>query len=72
MVRLMLCGALSVGSMGSPLADAEGGWCVVAVPADVAFAGGVVDELVVDACEGFGLTEGDHVWVEGVDGFGGH
>lgn len=57
---------------GVAFADAEGGWYVVAVPVDVAFACGVVDELVVDVCEGFGLAEGNHVGVPGVDGFGGH
>lgn len=38
----------------------------------MAFACGFVDGLVVDASEGFGLAEGDHVWVPGVDGFAGH
>ena len=39
--------------------DAEGGGLVDAAVSDVACHGGVVDELVVDACEGFGLAEGE-------------
>ena len=57
---------------GVSLADAEGGYYVVAPPVDLAFAGGFVDVLVVDAGERFGLAEGDHVGVMGVGGFGGH
>lgn len=57
---------------GVASADAEGGHCVVAVPVDVSASCCVVDSLVVDADEGFGLVEGDHVWVPGVDGFAGH
>ena len=57
---------------GVSSADAEGGDCVVAVPVDVAFACGVMDGLVIDACDSFGLAEGDHVGVVGVDGFGSH
>lgn len=57
---------------GVALADAEGGYYVVAPALDVACGGGVVDGLVVDAGEGFGLAEGDHVGVVGVGGFGGH
>lgn len=62
---------------GSPFdgvasADAEGGWYVVAAPFDVALHGGVVDGLVVDAGEGFGLSEGDGVCGVGVYGLAGH
>lgn len=64
----LLCGPFD----GVALADAVGGDGVVAAVFDVACLGCVVDGLVVDAGEGFGLAEGDHVWVPGVDGFGGH
>lgn len=57
---------------GVASADAEGGCYVVAVPVDVSASCGVVDELIVDADEGFGLAEGNHVWVMHVDRFGGH
>lgn len=57
---------------GVASADTEGGWYVVAAPVDAAFTGGFVDGLVVDAGEGFGLAEGDHVWVVHVDRFAGH
>lgn len=66
--RFLLCGPFD----GVALADAVGGDGVVAAVFDVACLGCVVDGLVVDAGEGFGLAEGDHVWVPGVDGFGGH
>ena len=57
---------------GVASAGSEGGYYVVAAAFDVACDCGVVDELVVDAGEGFGLAEGDHVWVSGVDRFAGH
>ena len=65
---LLVCGPFD----GVASADAEGGCYVVAAAFDVALHGGVVDCLVVDACECFSLAEGDGVWVVGVDGFGGH
>lgn len=66
-------GALGGGPFdGVASADSEGGYNVVASAADVALVGGFVDVLVVDAGEGFGLAEGDHVGVVGVGGFGGH
>ena len=57
---------------GVASADAEGGYYVVAAVFDVSCDGGVVDLLVVDAGECFGLAEGDHVGVECVYGFGSH
>ena len=57
---------------GVALADAEGGYYVVAAAFDVALHGGVVDGLVVDAGECFGLAECNHVWVVHVDRFAGH
>ena len=57
---------------GVVFADAECGYYVVAATFDVSSCGGVVDGLVVDAGEGFGLAEGYHVWVVHVDGLGGH
>lgn len=57
---------------GVASADAEGGYYVVSPPVDVSGDGGVVDGLVVDAGECFGLAEGDGVWGVGVDGLAGH
>lgn len=57
---------------GVVFADAEGGYYVVAAAFYVALHGGVVDGLVVDAGEGFGLAEGDGVWGVGVDWLAGH
>lgn len=57
---------------GVSSADAEGGYYVVAAAFDVSCDGGVVDVLVVDAGECFGLAEGDGVWGVGVDGLACH
>ena len=57
---------------GVVFADAEGGYYVVVAVFDVSCCGGVVDDLVVDAGDGFGLAEGNHVGMEGVGGLGGH
>lgn len=58
MLLYLVCGPCD----GVASADAEGGYYVVAAVFDVSCDGGVVDGLVVDAGECFGLSEGDGVW----------